>query len=69
MEILLIVIVTLLIHSLIGTIIYIATNENDKIDDLCGDQIVVHGKGNKDRAVYLNAKAMIAIDKYLQERR
>lgn len=29
MEVLLIVIVTLLIHSLIGTIIYIATNEND----------------------------------------
>ena len=29
MEILLIVIITLLVHSLIGTIIYIVTNEND----------------------------------------
>jgi site-specific recombinase XerD len=42
---------------------------NMKIEDLKGDELVVHGKGNKDRSVYLNAKAIIAIEKYLSERK
>ncbi len=33
------------------------------------DSIVVHGKGNKDRTVYLNAKAKRAIEKYLATRK
>ena len=40
-----------------------------KIKDIEGDQLVVHGKGNKDRIVYLNAKAMIAVEKYLSDRK
>lgn len=36
--------------------------------DLNEDRCVVHGKGNKDRTVYLNAKAQIAVEKYLSER-
>lgn len=39
-----------------------------KINDLQGDCLTVHGKGNKYRKVYLNAKAVFAIEKYLQER-
>lgn len=39
-----------------------------KISDIEGDSLVVHGKGKKDRTVYLNAKAQIAIQKYLDER-
>lgn len=33
------------------------------------DRILVHGKGQKDRYVYLNAKAQIALDMYIRERR
>lgn len=36
--------------------------------ELNGEKIVVHGKGEKDRTVYLNAKAQIELQKYLTER-
>lgn len=39
-----------------------------KISDIDGDKLVVHGKGEKDRIVYLNAKAVISLEKYLSER-
>lgn len=39
-----------------------------RIDDLNTDSIVVHGKGEKDRIVYLNAKAIVALQLYLKER-
>ena len=39
-----------------------------KISDIDGNKLVVHGKGEKDRIVYLNAKAMISLEKYLSER-
>lgn len=42
---------------------------NIKTEDICGSRIVVHGKGGKDRNVYLNAKAQIAVEAYLKERR
>lgn len=38
-------------------------------DEIDGDRIVVHGKGNKDRTCFLNAKAQIALQLYLSERR
>ena len=41
---------------------------NIKISDINGDKMVVHGKGEKDRIVYLNAKAVISLGKYLSER-
>lgn len=36
--------------------------------DVQTDKILVHGKGKKDRIVYLNAKAIIALENYLAER-
>lgn len=39
-----------------------------RIDEIDGDKIIVHGKGNKDRTVYFNAKAQIALENYLAER-
>lgn len=39
-----------------------------QIADIQKDKILVHGKGNKDRTVYLNAKAQLAISKYLSQR-
>lgn len=36
--------------------------------DMDGNKVLVHGKGAKDRIVYLNAKAMVAIELYLSQR-
>ena len=36
--------------------------------DIVGDEIVVNGKGKKQRKVYMNAKALYAVDKYLKSR-
>lgn len=41
---------------------------NIKIDDIDGDQISVIGKGDKERVVYLNAKAQVALKRYLDSR-
>lgn len=40
-----------------------------KRDEIESDHITVHGKGNKDRVVYLNAKAQMALLNYLNERK
>lgn len=40
-----------------------------KLSEINGDEILVHGKGEKDRIVYLNAKAKLAMEKYLDERK
>lgn len=37
-------------------------------DNLDGDEIIVKGKGKKERIVYLNAKARMALDVYLKSR-
>lgn len=40
-----------------------------RIDEIESDKITVHGKGEKDRTVFLNAKAQIAIQQYLNKRK
>ena len=40
-----------------------------KIDDINGEEVLVHGKGNKERIVYLNAKALYVLGEYLKERK
>ena len=40
-----------------------------RIDEMHNGEIIVHGKGNKDRIVYLNARAEIALQKYLGTRK
>jgi site-specific recombinase XerD len=42
---------------------------NIRIDDIEGERILVHGKGEKDRYVYMNAKASIAVENYMAQRR
>lgn len=37
-------------------------------NEIDGNKVLVHGKGAKDRIVYLNAKAMISIEVYLAQR-
>lgn len=41
---------------------------NIKLQEIQGNEILVHGKGEKDRIVYLNAKAQWALESYLNER-
>ena len=40
-----------------------------KRDEIDGDRIIVHGKGNKDRTCFLNAKAQITLQAYFKERK
>ena len=40
-----------------------------EIDDLSDQGIIVHGKGEKDREVFLNARARLAIECYLKKRK
>ena len=37
--------------------------------DVDGDQIIVYGKGEKERYVYLNAKAIVSLEEYLRIRK
>ena len=39
------------------------------LPDVDGNKILVHGKGAKDRIVYLNAKAQVMLSRYLSERK
>ena len=39
------------------------------INDIANDEIIVFGKGEKERTVYLNARAKIAVSEYLKTRR
>ena len=39
---------------------------NIKQSEIQGNKVVVNGKGNKERIVYLNATAMLAVDKYMK---
>lgn len=57
-----------LIEILLSTGARVTEVSRMKIDELKGDKIVVHGKGNKDRIVYLNAKAQLKLGGYLSER-
>ena len=40
-----------------------------KLDEIDGNKVLVHGKGAKDRNVYLNARAMVHMELYLQKRK
>lgn len=40
-----------------------------RLDEIDKNEILVHGKGDKDRVVYLNAKAQLALTNYLKERK
>jgi len=39
-----------------------------KLTDISADTVLVHGKGQKDRVCYLNAKALISISSYVELR-
>lgn len=57
-----------LIEVLLSTGARIGEVRNMDISDVDGDEIIVKGKGKKERIVYLNAKAKMALDLYVKER-
>lgn len=59
---------TALLETLISTWARVSEIAQIKISDICDDHLIVHGKGDKEREVYLNAKAVLAIRNYLSDR-
>ena len=60
---------TAIIETLLSTGCRVNELVHIKREDVKGDSVLVHGKGNKDRIVYLNAKAHIALERYMDERK
>lgn len=60
---------TMIVETLLSTWARVSELCNIRIDEINGDKILVHGKGEKDRIVFLNAKAQFAIKQYLKTRR
>lgn len=56
------------IETMISTWARISEIMNIKITDIRRNAILVHGKGDKYRDVFLTPKAQLAIEKYLEER-
>lgn len=59
---------TALLEVLLSTGCRISEVSGMNRDDLDGDEIIVYGKGKKERTVYLNAKARLALERYLATR-
>ncbi len=58
-----------IIETLLSTGCRVSELTAIRIDEIDGNKILVHGKGAKDRTVYLNARAELAIQVYLNERK
>jgi site-specific recombinase XerD len=59
---------TMIVEVMLSTWCRISELCNIELDEIENDRILVHGKGDKDRIVYLNAKAQMAVQKYLEKR-
>lgn len=59
---------TAMVEVLLSTWARVSEVTHIRIDDIHDDHLIVHGKGDKDREVYLNAKAVLAVQNYLAER-
>lgn len=59
---------TAIVEVLLSTWARVSEVVQMRIDDIHDDHIIVHGKGDKDREVYLNAKSVLAVQRYLAER-
>lgn len=57
-----------LIEVMLSTACRVSEISGMDIEDIREDELTVLGKGNKERVVYLNAKAQFAIDQYLESR-
>lgn len=59
----------LIIELLLSTGCRVSELVNIKVADIDGTRILVHGKGEKDRYVYLNARAELITDTYMSCRK
>ena len=59
---------TAIIEVLISTWARVSEVTLIRIDDIHDNRLTVHGKGDKDREVYLSPRAMLAVTNYLGER-
>lgn len=59
---------TAIVEMLLSTWCRVSELINIKINDIQEDRITVLGKGNKERTVYLNARAQFALQRYLSTR-
>lgn len=59
---------SMIVEVLLSTWCRVSELVGIRLDEIEGDKILVHGKGEKDRTVFLNAKAQMAINKYLEKR-
>lgn len=59
---------TAIVEILLSTWCRVSELAGMKIDEVEDDKIIVHGKGEKDRTVFLNAKARLALNSYLNKR-
>lgn len=57
-----------LVEFLLSTGCRVAEVASANISDIKDDKLIINGKGNKQRYVYLNAKAKLALDNYLSAR-
>lgn len=57
-----------IVETLLSTGCRVSELVEIKKEDMDRNKVLVHGKGAKDRIVYLNAKAMVAIELYLSQR-
>lgn len=58
-----------IIEVLLSTGCRVSELTHIRIDEIEGERVLVHGKGNKDRYVYLNARAELAVHRYLEKRK
>lgn len=58
----------MIVEVLLSTGCRVSELVNILITDIDNDRILVHGKGEKDRYVYLNARAKLAVEMYMRER-
>lgn len=59
---------TAIVEMLISTWCRVSELAQIRLDDINGNEILVHGKGDKERLVYMNARAELAVKRYLEER-
>ena len=57
-----------LVEVLISTWCRVSEAAQIRLSDITENKIIVHGKGDKDREVYLSPKAQLAIAEYLKDR-
>lgn len=59
----------LVVEMLLSTGCRVSELVGIQVNDIDKNKALVHGKGNKDRIVYLNAKTMVQLELYMQERK